>query len=132
MATERQSRPSFSPWRKWGIAFNVAVMVVLVLAVVVMANYLAREIFVRFHVNTRTRMELSPGTLGLLKSVTNRVLVTLYYDREDPLYGPVKDLLNEYSLVNSRLAVQTVDYTRDAGAAQKIKARYHLASATDK
>jgi hypothetical protein len=132
MATDPQPKPSFSPWRKWGIAFNVGVLVVLVLAVVVMVNYLAREIFVRFHVNTRTRMELSPGTLGLLKSVTNRVLVTLYYDKEDPLYGSVKDLLDEYSLVNSRISVQTVDYTRDAGAAQKIKAKYHLASATDK
>ena len=104
----------------------------LVLAVVVMANYLSRECLRRFHVNTRTRLELAPGTVSLLKSITNQVTVTLYYDKSDPLYGTVKDLLSEFSLVNPRIQTQTIDYTRDAGAAQKLKAQYKLASAADK
>ena len=132
MATDPHSKPSFSPWRKWGIIFNLLLLVVLVLAVVVMVNYLSRDCFLRFHVNTRTQIELSRGTASLLKSLTNQVTVTLYYDKEDPLYGAVKDLLNEYNLANPRISVQTVDYTRDAGAAQKIKAKYKLFSATDK
>ena len=34
--------------------------------------------------------------------------------------------------MNPRISVQTVDYTRDAGAAQKMKAKYKLTAATDK
>jgi hypothetical protein len=132
MATDPQSTPSFSPWRKWGIVCNLVLLVVLVLAVVVMANYLSRECWRRFHVSTRTRLELSPGTVSLLKSITNQITVTLYYDKADPLYGTVKDLLSEFSLVNPRVSTQTIDYTRDAGAAQKLKAQYKLASAADK
>ena len=132
MATDLHSAPSFSPWRKWGIVFNLLLLVVLVLSVVVMVNYLSREYFLRFHVNTRTKVELSPGTVNLLKSLTNQVSVTLYYDKQDALYGSVRDLLSEYNLTNPRISVQTVDYTRDAGAAQKIKAKYKLFSPTDK
>ncbi len=132
MATNPQSPPSFSPWRKWGIVFNLALLVLLVLAVVVMANYLSRECWWRFHVNARTRLELAPGTVSLLKSITNQITVTLYYDKADPLYGTVKDLLSEFSLVNPRIQTQTIDYTRDAGAARKTKAHYRLASPADK
>ena len=132
MTGDLNGKPSFSPWRRWGIILNLIVLVVLVLAVVVMVNYLSRECFWRFHVSTRTQMELSPATKSLLKSLTNHVLVTLYYDKDDALYGPVHDLLNEYSLETPRITVQTVDYTRDAGAAQKLKAKYHLEDGTDK
>jgi hypothetical protein len=44
----------------------------------------------------------------------------------------VTDLLSEYRLVYPRLSVETVDYTRDLGAAQKVKAKYQLSSVTDK
>lgn len=132
MATNPQFPPSFSPWRKWGIVFNLALLVLLVLAVVVMTNYLSRECWWRFHVNSRTRLELAPGTVSLLKSITNQITVTLYYDKADPLYGTVKDLLSEFSLVNPRIQTQTIDYTRDAGAARKTKAHYRLTAPTDK
>ena len=132
MATHSQSTPSFSPWRKLSIACNLVLLVALVMAVVVMVNYLSRECFWRFHAGARTRIELSRGTESLLKSITNQVLVTLYYDKTDPLYGTVKDLLGEFSIANPRILVQTVDYTRDAGAAQKVKAAYKLDAASDK
>jgi gliding motility-associatede transport system auxiliary component len=132
MATDSQTKPSFSPWRKWGIFCNLVLLVVLVLTVVVMVNYLGRECFLRFHVSTRADIELSPSTKSLLRSLTNRVAVTVYYDKQDALYGAVRDLLNEYNLVSPRISVQTIDYTRDAGAAQKLKAKYKLAAPADK
>jgi len=42
-----------------------------VLAVVVMVNYLSRDYFLRFHVSTRTRIELSPAP-SPAEIVTNR------------------------------------------------------------
>jgi ABC-type uncharacterized transport system involved in gliding motility auxiliary subunit len=134
MATGPHSKPSFSPYRKWGIGLHVLLLVLVVLSVLVMINYLSRDYFLRFHMSTRTRIELSPRTVGLLRSLTNQVKVTLYYDTEDEesLYGTVADLLGEYRLVNPRITVQTVDYMRDLGLAQKIKAKYNLSSPKDK
>ncbi len=58
--------------------------------------------------------------------------MTLYYDRSDNSYPTIVALLTEYQAADRRLSVQTVDYVRDAGEAQKVKERYKLNSPTDK
>ncbi len=111
---------------------NVVVIVLIVMSVVVMANDLSREYFVRWHWSERTRIKLAPLTVHFLSSLTNEVKVWVYYDKEDPLYSTVRDLLNEYQLRNPKVVVHTVDYLRDAGVAQKVKNEYKLNSPTDK
>jgi len=126
------SQPSFSPRHRWKIAFDVVVRTALVLAVVVMVNYLGAQFFHRFYLSSQTRVELSSRTVSVLHSLTNRVEVTLYYDRQDDFYPDIVALLNEYRSVNPKISVRTVDYIRDAGEAEKVKAHYKLDSATDK
>jgi len=130
MATDLQRRPSFSPYLRWGIGLHVVLLVLVVLSVVVMVNYLSQDYFLRFHLSTRTKIELSPRTVSLLNSITNQVKVTLYYDTQDDesLYSTVESLLSEYQLVNPRITVQTVDYVRNPGQAQKTKAHYNLST----
>ena len=132
MATNSHSRPSFSPYRKWAIALHVLLLISVVFAVLVMVNYLSRDYFLRFHLSTHSKIELFPRTVSLLRSLTNEVKVTLYYDTDEELYSTVIDLLSEYRLVNRRITVQTVDYMRDPGLAQKVKAKYSLSAPTDK
>jgi hypothetical protein len=132
MATDSHSRPSFSPYRKWGIGLHVVLLVLVVLSVVVMVNYLSRDYFVRYHLSTHTKIELFPRTVSLLRSLTNQVKVTLYYDTDDELYPTVAGLLSEYRLANPKITVATVDYLHDPPAAQRIKAKYNLFAATDK
>src|SRR3954447_13117514 len=132
MPADPYSKPSFSPWRKWSIALNVFIIVIVMFAVVGMVNYLSRDYFVRLHWSTAGKIELSPRTLGVLKNMTNQVKITLYYDKEDPLYNTVASLLKEYKLANPKISLQMVDFTRDTGAAQKIKTEYKLGSATEK
>jgi len=132
MPTDPKSQPSFSPGRRWKIGFDVVVRTALVLAVVVMVNYLGARFFKRFYLSSQTRVELSSQTLSILKSLTNRVNVTLYYDKQDDFYPTIVALLNEYRSANSRISVHTVDYVRDAGEAQKIKEQYELNSPTAK
>jgi len=127
MSSTQKSKPSFSPFRRWSIGFNVFLIVLLVFSVVVMINFLSRDYFTRFYWSTRTRVELSPLTVNFLKSMTNRVKVTLYYDHNEPFFSTVSSLLDEYSRHNGRISVENVDYLRDAGAAQKVKATYKLA-----
>jgi hypothetical protein len=124
-------QPSFSPSRRWKIGFDVVVRTFLVLAVVVMVNYLGAIFFHRFYLSSQTQ-QLSTRTLSVVNSITNRVAVTVYYDKSDDWYPMIMALLNEYHTANPRISVKTVDYTLDAGEAEKIKAQYKLSSVKDK
>ncbi|TAK98343.1 MAG: hypothetical protein EPO07_12170, partial [Verrucomicrobia bacterium] len=127
-----KEKPSFSLGRKWGIGFDVVVRTLVVLVVVVMVNHLAGKFFERRYLSSAAQIDLSPRTLSLLKSVTNDVKITLYYDKDDNFYSTVRTLLDDYSRVNPRLKVTTVDYLRDAARAVKVKNDYQLPSAADK
>jgi len=124
MPASSPKQPSFSPRHRWKIGFDVAVRTALVLAVVVMANYLGAQFFHRFYLSSQTRVELSSRTVSVLHSLTNRVAVTLYYDRQDDFYPDIVALLNEYRSVNPKISVRTADYVRDPGEAEKVKEQY--------
>jgi hypothetical protein len=125
MSAEHTSRPSFSSASRWRTGLDVVLRTLLVLAVMGMANYLGAQFFHRFFLSSQTQMALSSRTLGVLRSVTNHVEVTLYYDRKADFYPDIVALLNEYRAANKNISVQTVDYVRDAGAAEMIKEKYH-------
>src|SRR5947209_2913365 len=132
---EGDNQPSFSPYRKWRTGLNVCLYIIVILAVVVMVNYLIRDYFLRLHLSAQTKNPLAPRTVRFLQSLTNWVKVIVYYDKDDPFYSTVVALLNEYKYVNPKISVQTVDYGRDAGAAQQLLAnpKYKfLASVTAK
>jgi ABC-type uncharacterized transport system len=125
-------QPSFSPGRRWKIGFDVIVRTALVLAVVVMVNYLGAKFYRRFYLSSQTQVKLSARTLSVVHSITNQITVTVYYDKTDDGYPAIIALLNEYRSANPNISVKTVDYMTDPGAAQKIKEQYKLSSATDK
>jgi len=134
MSADQKSRPSFSTSNRWRIGFDVVLRTLLVIAVMGMANYLAGKFFHRFYLSSQTQMALSSRTLNVLLSVTNHVEVTLYYDRKSDFYTDVAALLNEYRDANPNITVQTVDYVRDAGAAEIVKEKYrpYFTSQSDK
>lgn len=130
--TDPQPKPSFSLARRLGIGLQVFFLIAVVLSVVVMVNYISRDYFVRFHTSARTRIELSPLTHNLLRSLTNDVRITLYYDKKDPLFSTVSDLVQQYRLQNPQhVEVKVVDYLLDAGTAQRTKEEYHLGATTN-
>ena len=124
MTTNSKPQPSFSPGRRWKIGFDAAARTILVLAVVVMVNYLGGLFPARFYLSSQTRVELSPRTVSILRPLTNHITVTLYYDKQDDFYPTIVALLNEYRSVNPNISARTVDYVRDAGEAEKIKEQY--------
>lgn len=131
MAAQHPSS-SFSPGQRLKLGFQVAFGTLLVLAIVGLANYLSRDYSMRFHLSSRTKAELSSRTVFFLKTITNRVTVSIYYDRTDPLYSTISDLLNEYHMANPKIMVRTVDYLRDPAGAQALKAQYQLGSVEEK
>jgi hypothetical protein len=124
MSLDPKFQPSFSRGRRWKIGLDVLARTALVLAVVVMANYLAAQFFKRFYLSAQTRVELSPRTVSVLHSMTNHIAVTLYYDRQDDFYPDITSLLDEYRSVDPRISVRTVDYLRDPGEAEKVAEKY--------
>lgn len=135
MANSTSPQPSFSPRRKWSIGFSVTVASIAVFLILVGANYLSSQYFFkRFYLSRDTRVQLSPRTINVLKGLTNQVNVTVYYDKNAPLYGEIISLLNEYQAHTRKLNVKTIDYYSDPGAAQELKAQYkdELGSSTNK
>ena len=128
MPTENQ--PSFSRPRRWKIGFDVVVRTILVLAVVVMVNYLGAIFPHRFYLSSQTNVGLSSRTLSVLDSLTNQMTVTLYYDTHDPdnFYTTLLALANEYHAANKNISVNAVDY-KDPGEAEKVKEQYNLPGA---
>lgn len=133
MDTTPSLQPSFSPRRKWAIAFSVTLATLSVFAILVGVNYLSsRYAFRRIYLSSDTRVQLSPRTLSVLKSLTNDVDITIYYNKEEPLYADIVNVLQEYQAHSRRLKVRTVDYLRDPGAAAALQSKRYMGSATNK
>ena len=129
---EPRETPSFSLARRWAAVLNLVITVAAVVSLVAMFNYLAIRHYTRLHWNRETGGELSKRTRTVVLALTNQIKVIVYFDSEDGLFPRVKSLLKEYEILNPRVQVQFVDYLRDAGAANLIKAQYNLTSANDK
>jgi len=124
MSDPLSHRPSFSAASRWKIALDVALRTALVVAVVGMLNYVGAKFSHRFYWSSQTGVHLSSRTAAVLRSLTNAVTVTLYYDRKDEFFPDIAGLLNEYRSLNRNISLRTVDYVRDAGEAEKIKQQY--------
>src|ERR1700678_1126209 len=95
-ADSKHSPPSFSTGRRWKLCLDIALRTILVLGVIVMANYLGAIFSRQFFLSSQTRVKLSPHTINLLESLTNQVNVTVYYDKNDGMYSTIMTLLKEY------------------------------------
>ena len=132
MSATEKATPSFSRAQRWKNFFDRSLRTLLVLAVVLMVNYLGAKFSHRHYLSSQTSMSLSPRTLAVLHALTNNVEVTLYFDRQSDFYSDVASLLEEYKSANRKISVRLVDYIRDAGEAQKIKLKYGLNATTEK
>lgn len=122
---------SFAPNRRWKYGANVVLSTLALVAIVLMVNYLAARHFRRFRWAADSRPSLSPVTLDVLHSMTNKVRVVVFYNRTKPLYDLVVDLLDQYRLQCSKLEVEYVDYERSPARAKLIQTQYDLSAAED-
>jgi hypothetical protein len=130
MRPAEQPAPSFSGSQRWSIALNTFLAVAAVLALVVMANYLAAGYFKRFQWSRDAAFKLSEQTVRVLDSLTNDVKVTIFFQpagENAEIYQLTRSLLTEYQRANPRrVHVKTLDYTRDVGAAKELLATNNL------
>jgi hypothetical protein len=136
MVNELPTPPTFSPRRKWVIACNLFVAVVAVLALAVMANYLGARHYLRFQWSGHGKMVLSPQTVRMLRSITNHVKVTVFFDAREERDAEVRSLttalLKEYNYRNPRVVSKSVDPARQPAAAELVLATYKLTALKDR
>ena len=119
--------PSFSSARRWKIGLDTILRTLLVLAVVLMANYLGFVFSHQFYLSSQTRIKLAPRTVSILQTLTNHVDVTVYCNKDEfGMYSTVMALLNEYRRIDPRINIKVVDYLRDPAAAVQISEKYGL------
>jgi hypothetical protein len=119
--------PSFSSARRWKIGLDTILRALLVLAVVLMANYLGFIFSHQFYLSSQTRIRLAPRTVSILQTLTNHVDVTVYCNKDEfGMYSTVLALLDEYHRIDPRINVKVVDYLRDPAAAVQISEKYGL------
>jgi hypothetical protein len=123
--------PSFSKARKWSLGLNVLVSSAAVFSLLLMVNYLAARHYTRWSWSAGAQAQLSPLSLRVLTAVTNPVKITLYFDKEDPLFEMSYHLLKAYRYANDKIQIEVVHYLSEPGAAQLVKRKYNL-SDTDR
>jgi len=132
MNREPDEPESFSVARRFGVGANVVLSVALMLAVVVMVNYVSARHYRRTNLNRADPAELSAETRGLLQTLTNDVRVIALFEGDDALFRHVWLLLREYENINPRVRVEHVDYLRDPATAQALKSEFDLNHLADR
>jgi ABC-type uncharacterized transport system involved in gliding motility auxiliary subunit len=122
--------PSFSRARSWNIGFHVVLSSIALLAVLGMLNYLAHRHDQRFYLASAARHKLTPLTLQILGTLTNKVKVIVFFDRREPLFSSVANLAKEYQAHSPNIDLEFVDY-RMPGRAQAVRLQYKVAAEGD-
>lgn len=119
--------PSFVPGRRYRIGLSVLVGLVSLLAITALVNHLAvTRLRWRTDVSALRRFGLSPLTRQVLAGMTNDVKVTVLFTRDSDLYGSIEGLLREYTELQPRVHVRTVDYDAEPATALLVRAGYKL------
>lgn len=134
MANELSTPPSFSAARKWAHRLNAYAAILVVLALGVMLNYLAARHYARVQFTDQRRTQLSPQTARVLRSLTNEVRITVFFDTrgQEELHSLTTALLREYSYANPKIISKTVDPVRQPAKAELFLAKYKFTGLKDK
>ena len=104
--------------------------IVLVVAILFLANVVGNAFFYRFDLTKDKRYTLSPTSLGIIKQVTEPLAVKVYMQGDLPpefkrLQQEAKQLLEEFQAYNSDIAFEFVDPMEDEEHSEdNVKALY--------
>lgn len=109
--------------KRYGIGLNVALQVLLALALFAGVNRLNYYHYWRWDLSPSQDYTLSPATLKYLDSLTRDVQINIVFGRDSKVYGEVQSLLEEYHLHGrQRIKVRSIDPVRDIERAEQLKA----------
>jgi len=100
--------------------------VVAALAVTILVNILAARHYERWDYTTSKLYTLSPATLSTLHDLQRNVRVEVLLSSSDPLYGSVKNMLENYGAETTRLDVRFVDPDRHPAEFVAVQQKYGI------
>lgn len=109
--------------KRYGIGVNVAVQIILALALFAGINRLGYYHYTRWDLSPSQDYTLSESTLNYLNSLSRDVQISVIFGRDAKVYGEVFSLLEEYRLHGrQRVKLRTIDPVRDIERAEQLKA----------
>jgi ABC-type uncharacterized transport system involved in gliding motility auxiliary subunit len=101
---------------------NTTVYILVVLAILVLVNYLGGRHYKRFDVTKSGRYTLSDQTRKLVTQLKDPLQIHYFYTQNNPNYNSVKELLQEYVSLSNKIKIQGVDPDVSPGLAQEYQA----------
>ena len=99
---------------------NILATIVLLGVLFIMVNYLSSQRYARWDLTRQKFTALSGQTIQTLKGLQAPLSVIVFYQPMHPLYGLVKDCLEEYARVSPRIQVEYVDPVQDVARAKRL------------
>ena len=128
MPSDPDSKPVNQMPRRWSIGLNVAVQIILVLALFFGANRLSYRYHTRWDLSPQKNFTLSSATLNYLDKLSKDVFIANVIPRDGQLFGETQTLLEEYRINGrGRVKVRSIDPVRDVERAEALKAETGLA-----
>src|SRR5262245_58234900 len=108
---ERKELKTFFTARSTRYGLNSLVMILLVLAIVILANWLVNRHPYRYDTTKNQQFSLSPLTKSALKNLKQNVKITAFFTetQKEGLRQRMKDLLDNYQLESKKLEVKLLD-----------------------
>ena len=124
----QETQDSFSAHHRWSGWLNLLFAGLAVLILATTLNYLSHRNYNRNTWAEHLENDLSPRTLELLAQISHDVEIIIFFDRTEPTYRMVDELLQKYAQLNPRLKIRSVDPLEQPKQALEILAQYRLTS----
>ena len=125
MASEKMSSENM-PRSRWVQDSTLGVGAILILALFVMANYLAIRHYQRFDWTSSSIYSLSQKSLNVVEGITEEIDMVIFIGPDSPIYGPVNELLSSYAAASPALTKREVDPAKNLIEAQRLVQRYSI------
>jgi ABC-type uncharacterized transport system involved in gliding motility auxiliary subunit len=108
---ERKELKTFFTARSTRYGLNSLVMILLVLAIVVLANWLINRHPYRYDTTKNQQFSLSPMTKNAIRNLKQPVKITAFFTetQEEGLRQRMKDLLDNYQIESKKLEIKILD-----------------------
>ncbi len=107
------------------IGLNVFVQVIVVLALVLMINFIGFREFKRWDFSRNKKFALSSMTKGLLTSLPKQVKAVILFSPSSPISADINQLLREYEFASKKkFEVEIVDPYNNIQRAKELAAKY--------
>lgn len=112
--------------QSWIRGSTLGAAVLLGAALLGMVNYLGSKYYTRGDWTSSQIYTLSEKSLNLLRGLDRPVEFIVFVVPDNPLYLPVKELLERYAAASQEVTVREIDPERDLVQAQKLVDQYQV------